>query len=168
MDKVASIFAVSKSKMKKAMSKVKKEVKGDESWEVVDSGSVDNVADCKKEFPKHTIKTSKAQQQGVEYLAASGATIPNEGETVVDAVDAAGTPMPRMTFHNAKVGMPILSVRKLCKKGARVEFHDKGGVIKLLGGKVTPFVLKHGVYFVRLFIQNPDDPSMPGFTGQGS
>ena len=45
---------------------------------------------------------------------------------------------------------------------------DKGGVIKLLGGKEVPFVLKHGVYFVRLFIQNPDDPSMPGFTGQGS
>ena len=64
--------------------------------------------------------------------------------------------------------MPILSVRRLAKEGARVTFNDKGGVIELPDNTSIPFVLKHGVYFVRLFIQNPDDPSMPGFTGQGS
>ena len=104
----------------------------------------------------------------MKYRCAGGAEIANEGEVTVKAVDANGTPMPTIVFQHAKIGMPILSVRKLAKKGAKVEFEHGGGTIKLPNGDTIPFVQRHGVYFVRLFVQDPNNPDMPGFIRPGN
>ena len=100
----------------------------------VDSGSVVTVVDAQNELPGHTIKKSKAQHNGVQYSAANGTRIPNEGKVQVSARTIDGIELPPLTFQNAKVSMPILSVRRLVRKGSRVEFLDGGGIIHLPDG----------------------------------
>ena len=155
VEKVAALFALAMKKLKKASAKVKLEVKSDESWNGVDSGSADDVADCKKEFSKHPVREPKAQRAGVKYRCAGGAELLNEGGVVVNSTGGNGTAMPTITFQHAKVGVRMLSVRKLWT-------HE------LANGAIIPFVQKHGVYFVRLFIKDQDNPDTPGFTGQGA
>ena len=135
---------------------------------MVDSGSVDDVADVNNEFPDHTVKEGKAQQQGVKYVAAGGAEIPNEGESKVTLMSDDGFLLPQITFQNAKVGMPIMSVRRLVRKGSKVEFEDDGGTITLPCGKTVTFKERHGVYFVKLYVVPPENNDQPGFTGLGS
>ena len=76
--------------------------------------------------------------------------------------------MPQFKFQNAKVGMPILSVRRLVKKGSKVEFADDGGTIYLPCGQKVSFKERHGIYFVKLYVVPPDGSDQPGFTGPGS
>ena len=61
-------------------------------------------------------------------------------------------------FSELPVQMPILSVRKIVKKGNRVVFQDQGGYIvnKNTGRKIN-FVDKNGVYFVRMKL--PESPA---------
>ena len=138
------------------------------SWHVVDSGAVDNVSDVRKEFPKHKVVLSKAQAQGLSYQAAGGAEIKNEGQTVIHSHDANGTKMPPLVLQVAKVGINILSVRKLTKAGCKCEFRDDGGTITLPTGEEVPFKIRQGIYMVKLYVLPPDGSDMPGFTRLGS
>ena len=63
----------------------------------------------------------------------------------------AGYPLPPTTFQHCKLDMSILSVRKMVKRGGKVEFDGKGGV-----------------YFVKTYVQPPPGTDMPGFGGPGS
>ena len=136
----------------------------------VDSGSVVTVVDAEKELPTHNIQKSKAQHNGVQYAAANGSRIPNEGKVQVTARTTDGIPLPPLTFQNAKVSMPILSVRRLVRKGSRVEFLDGGGIIHLPDGKGVNFIEKFGLYFIHLIVDPPDgaEQGTPSFTGPGS
>ena len=64
--------------------------------------------------------------------------------------------------------MPIISVRRLVRKGSKVEFAGKGGIITLPDGKKVSFKQMRGVYVVRLLVVPPDGSDQPGFTGPGS
>ena len=120
---------------------------GKNVWTMLDSGSVPNIANCKKFFPNSTIRRSKAQDRGVKYTNASGGHIDNEGEADVVHTDADGTKY-RFTFQHADVQFPILSVRQLVRIGCKVIFTRRGGVIKYADGRRLRFVCKHGVFFV--------------------
>ena len=66
--------------------------------------------------------------------------------------------------------MAILYVRRIVRKGSRVEFLEGGGIIHLPDGKEVKFIEKFGVYFIHLIVDPPDgaEPGTPSFTGQGS
>ena len=109
----------------------------DQTWQFiscVDSGSVETVADAKKTFPDHAVVPSTASKNGVACVAADGGVMPNRGEVSV-GLTAGDVDLGAMKWQDAKVNMPILSVRRVARKGSRVEFWDGGGVIKLPCGQ---------------------------------
>lgn len=134
----------------------------------VDSGSVAAVLDAEKEVPGHPVVPSKGQKQGLCYESASGSKIANEGKVKLQARNPDGVSLPPMSWQNAKVKMPILSVRRMVRKGARVEFFKRGGIIHLPDERKINFIEKFGVYFVHLLIDPPDGTDAPGFTRHGS
>lgn len=122
----------------------------------VDSGSVTTVLDAEKELHGHPILPSKSQRQGLNYVGANGGKIANEGKVKVNIKTTNGVRLTDVTFQNAKVKMPILSVRRIVRKGSRVEFFVGGGVIHLPDGQKIDFVERFGVYFVHLIVEPPD------------
>ena len=133
----------------------------------VDSGSVATVANAKKTFPNEKVEPSKASTNGVAYVAADGGLMPNRGEVTVNVV-AGDVDLGPMKWQDADVNMPILSVRRIAKKGSRVSFWDGGGVIKLPDGTKVPFYEYQGVYLIKLAVKPPDGSGLPSFTGQGN
>ena len=83
----------------------------------------------KKEVPKHPVQVSKAQAKGTEYVAANGARLANEGKVKLKATTEEGIELPKLTWQHAKVSMPMVSVRRLVRKGSGVEFAGDGGTI---------------------------------------
>ena len=58
-----------------------------------------------------------------------------------------------ITLQNVKVTTPIMSVRKLVKKGHMVEFWNGGGcIIAAKTGRKMYFVERGGVYYIKLKI----------------
>ena len=142
--------------------------KDNEFVSVLDSGSVETVANAKETFPKHRIQESAGSKRGVNYVAADGGLMPNKGEVNVTLKAENGVVLKDMKWQHADVNMPIMSVRRLCKRGSRVEFHRRGGTITLPDGNVIPFEKINGVYFVKLLIEPPDGSGLQPFGGQGA
>ena len=125
------------------------------AWAMLDSGSAPNVADVPKHFPGHPVRESKAQRKGVKYVDASGGQIPNEGETCLVHRDEKQGDFG-FVFQNGKVHCPILSVRKMVRRGCRVTFKRGGGIIRYADGRKLRFVERLGVFFVNLNVLDPD------------
>ena len=71
-------------------------------------------------------------------------------------------------WQDANVNMPILSVRKIAKKGSKVEFWDDGGQIILPTGQKVPFFVYQDVYLIKLLVKPPEKSGLPPFTGPGN
>ena len=71
----------------------------------------------------------------------------------------------QVTFmvQNAKVALPILSIRKLAKRKAVVTFWDGGGVAVMKSGIRIPIVERQGIYFMKLNVQGLPDAEHQGF-----
>ena len=121
-----------------------------------------------KTFPHQSFKEGEAAKTGVAYSSAPGHVIPNRGEVTMDLKAENGVVLEQVTFQDAPVNMPILSVKYLAKRGSRVSFWNKGGVIKLPDGIRIPLYEAGGVYFVKLKVQPPEASELPPFGGQGS
>ena len=102
---------------------------------------------------------------GLQYKAADGSLIPNEGETDVTHVEADGDTYP-FTFQHAIVHCPIISVRYLVTQDCVVTFQRLGGHILYPSGNRISFVCKDGVFFVPLNILPPVPPEQ-GFARHG-
>ena len=126
------------------------------------------VADASKTFPNLSVKEGDAKKKGVAYSSASGHVIPNRGEVTMNLKAENGVVLEKVTFQDAPVNMPILSVKYLARRGSRVTFWDKGGVIKLADKTRIPFYEAGGVYFVKLKVQPQEGSELPPFGGQGS
>ena len=107
-------------------------------------------------------------KKGVAYVAASGDIIPNRGEVTVSLQAENGVVMSDMKWQAAPVHMPILSVKYLTKRVSRVNFWNKGGIIKLPDGSRIPCYEAGGVYFAKLNVHPPEASGLPPFGGQGS
>ena len=94
--------------------------------------------------------------------------MPNLGEVKVTLKAENGVCLENMKWQHADVNMPIMSVRRLTKKGSTVEFNDTGGKINLPDGSVIPFYMMNGVYFVKLLVMPPDGSNIPPFGGLGA
>ena len=135
---------------------------------MIDSGSVVTGANADKVFPNHPVHASKAQKEGVVYTSASGGTMPNLGEVKVDLVAEHGTKLENLKWQNVDVNVPILSVKHLARKGAKVTFWNGGGVVKLPNKDRIPFWETGGVYFVKMKKLPPPGSEQPPFGGHGS
>ena len=124
-------------------------------WTIVDSGSEPTVADCEKHFPGHVIRESDAQRKGVLYKGADGSLIPNQGEVRVTHRAADGQTY-QLTFQNAKVHTPILSIRQMVDKDCIAVFHKQGGWIEYPDGRKLKFICRGGVFFMLLNVDEPD------------
>ena len=124
-------------------------------WAMIDSGSEPNVANCKVSFPAHEVVESEGQRNGLQYKAADGSLIPNQGEVKVQHVAKDGQCF-NFTFQHAAVHCPILSVTDLVLQDCWVTFHRRGGYILYPDGRKINCVAKAGVFFAQLNIAHPD------------
>ena len=61
-----------------------------------------------------------------------------------------------VTFQCADVDMPVLSTRKLCESGHEVLYKHNGGlIIDTKTGQTTKFVMRAGVYYLKLRVLKP-------------
>ena len=119
---------------------------------MVDSGSGDHCAWAEDEFPDHEVESSPGQRNGQTMETACKGILNNEGQILVDFETQEGI-RSNVTFQNVKVSTPILSVRKLVRKGHEVSFRRGGGtIIAAETGDRMDFVERGGVYYIKLKI----------------
>lgn len=87
----------------------------------VDSGAADNVMPRRLLRGKSKVRASEASRQGVHYVAANGARIPNEGEADFLFRTREGQPFSWL-FQVAEVNKILASVSALVDTGHRVVF----------------------------------------------
>ena len=102
---------------------------------------------CKKHFPGAFRKQGK--KTGPGFQTAGGGELKCKGEFEVQWEDQCGHSRD-ITFQDADVSMPIMSISKRGKEGYKSRFDDEGGelVHKQTGG-ITPWIARMGVHFVK-------------------
>ena len=111
----------------------------------VDSGASENVMGPSM-APSIPMSASPGSRAGVEYLAANGATMRNQGEKIVPLVTKDGVQCD-LKMQITDVKRPLMSVARICDAGHRVTFDSNGGVIESLDGRVkVPFSRMNNVY----------------------
>ena len=126
-----------------------------EVWAMVDSGAGVPGINVNKHCPHLRHKLREATKK-FKCVTANG------GEMVVDKeielnIELDGQPVT-VKFSELPVQMPILSVRKIVKRGNRVVFQDQGGyIVNKSTGRNINFVDNNGVYFVRMKL--PESPA---------
>ena len=88
---------------------------------MMDSGAGCNAADAKKEFGAHRVQGARNKQQCV---VADGTEITSNGICNVTALVEGEEHL--IPFEDLPVECPIISVRKVVKKGNIVKFKDGG------------------------------------------
>lgn len=141
-----------------------------EEWSMLEKGiTVDSgAAECVMPLacaPHVPITESVGSRNGLHYVAAGGARIPNVGQKRVKFATHDGQ-VSAMTFQVADINKPLASVSKICKKGHRVIFDDDGSFIEhKVSGKKTYLKEKNGVYVLDAWIMPKDKE--PVFARQG-
>ena len=111
----------------------------------VDSGAAESVlpADMLTEIK---LQESEGSKNGVQYVAANGAIMPNLGEKRVrfKTQDGADSSILFQVTHARK---PLASVSKIVKKGNRVVFEPEGSYIEhVSSGEKIPLQESGGTY----------------------
>ena len=117
------------------------------------------------------VQPTEASANGDSAVTACGKRLVNKGRCVVHG-SAQGTEL-NMAFKDMETEVPILSVRKMVKKGNDVKFQKGGGTITNRStGRVLRFYEYDGVYFLKIENTDPNmftDPAhSQGFPRQGS
>ena len=100
-------------------------------------------------------------RNGVNFLAANGDKIPNQGEKKLRVITQEGLERS-MLFQVAQVTKPLGSVSKICKKGHRVVFDDDGSYIEnKITGEYMNLREKNGVYVLDVWLNNADAWGFP-------
>ena len=120
--------------------------------------------------PAYDVLPSIGSREGQEYTSASGDTIPNLGEQVLNIVTTNGRE-GRVKYQVANVSRPLNSVSEICDAGdpyygQEVTFGRKGGkVVNLKIGEETLFPRVRGIYEFQFWVKPPDCQSQ-GFPRQ--
>ena len=80
--------------------------------------------------------------------------MPNLGEADIQLRDQTGHDF-HMVLQNTKVNHPIMSGRRLLRKGCEIRLKGKGGWIKLPDGHKVEIVLRKGVLWCELEVMSP-------------
>ena len=132
---------------------VDKSLKPGEKYCMVDSSAGCNAADAKNEFGADRVQNVKHKQQCV---LANGTDITSKVICNVTAlVEGEGHLIP---FDDLPVEWPIISVRKVVKKGNIVKFKDgEGYIMNIATKKKFKLIEGNGVYFIEIQVVPPTD-----------
>ena len=120
----------------------------------MDSGATETVAPDSMPESIPT-KPGVASRKGVEYEAANGATIPNEGEKKFSAFTEDGREK-KMTVQICDVNQGLLSVSKLNMAGNRVMFDgDDSYIQNKASGEKTWMKRKGGMFTLKMWVRRP-------------
>ena len=108
------------------------------------------------------VQPSKGQRKMIECTAARGSKLPNKGQVTVTHVTDDGVEVP-FTFQNIDVAIPILSIRRVAARDARITFWKGGGEIRFASGTLIPIVERLGVYFVKMKVKGLEPKPDQGF-----
>ena len=130
-------------------------------WEeiemAVDSGATESVANETLLSSVPTVP-GPASKRGVEYEAANGARIPNEGEKRFEAVTGEGQ-TKKLVVQVCDVNQGLLGVSKATQANNRVVFDADGSYIENKeSGEVTWLQEKKGMYMLRLWVRRNQRP----------
>jgi hypothetical protein len=108
---------------------------------------------------------------GDSAVTACGKRLVNKGRCVIKG-SVQGMDL-NMAFKDMETEVPILSVRKMVKKGNDVKFQKGGGTItNRATGRVLRFYEYDGVYFLKIEVNDPiacpDPADNQDFPRQGS
>ena len=139
-----------------------------EMWAMMDSGAGVPGINVVKHCPELAFALKEAVRRK-RCICANG------GEMLVDKeiklnVELDGHAMP-IKFSELPVQCPILSVRRIARKGNDIVFTEDVGYIEhRTSGRRIVFTEREGVYFVRMRITGPDssDQDPAGFARQGN
>ena len=126
-----------------------------ECWAMMDSGAGTPGICVRKHCPELLGKLRAATQR-IKCVMANGTEIVVDQEIDLE-VELDGRRVP-VTFSELPVSCPILSVRRIVRRGNKVVFDDDGGYIlhKATGNKMR-FVEREGVYFIKMkIVTSPD------------
>ena len=108
----------------------------------------------------HAIRPSEGSLKGQEFVAASGDTIPNQGEQVLPMQSAEGI-WTRQRWQIAPVTRPLLSIGEVCDDNHLVVFGRAGGAImNLETGCLRKFPRVKGSYEMEMWL--PPSPAQHG------
>ena len=113
---------------------------GVDDWKLcsitIDSGASESVAKD-ADFPHIKTQPSEGSKRGLEYKAATGKPIKNEGEKLIGFMTDDYLSR-QMLFQICDVTKPLASVSKICHKGHRVVFEDGCSyIMNLQSGEIT-------------------------------
>ena len=121
-----------------------------------------NAANRKKEFPQYKIKKGSKKRQCV---LADGTEINSEG--VVDVRAEIEDEEHVIPFDDLPVECPIISVRRIVRKGNAVKFKKDGGyVLNAATGRKLRFVGGNGVYYIKMKFLDPEENQSPISAGR--
>ena len=110
-----------------------------------------NAADLEHHFPGATLIDDE-QPHGT-FAAANGQHFCNDGHFKIPFRSYNGHDRS-IDFLNAKVSMPIMSVKKWNKNGNRTIFDDEfGRFVQKATGEEDYFISRNGVYFTKMFVK---------------
>lgn len=119
-------------------------------WPLIDNGSPAHVVDAEQVFPNAKVDPPPPGHRG--FKAADGTSIPHKSFATTEAKTNEGHTFTITWKKNAAVGMPILSTHELAMNKDILEYDiDEELVHHKPTGKMTEFIRRHGVYFVKLF-----------------
>ena len=93
----------------------------------IDSGAAESVIPSNL-APQFPITATDASKAGVNYVAANGGKLPNQGEKKITFSTREGVTR-NMTFQVAPVSKPLGSVSRIMHQGNRVVFDEEGSYI---------------------------------------
>ena len=162
-------------KTTKALNKLAKkcptdeELGPDEYFMMMDSGSGSNGAKCKALFPKYKVHGHSKERPQQNCITACGTPLEHRGHCNLN-VEIGGEDHI-LPMDDLDVDVPILSVRRIVRRGNLVKFRRGGGYIQnARTGRKLPFVERQGVYFIKVKVKNPspDDVAVESvFSRQG-
>ena len=121
-------------------------------WCILDSGSSIDAADHSKHFPGS--KIHKTMSLGATYQTATGEPFHNMGEMEIP-FQTENRHDKQVSFNNAKVSMPILSMTRSNNNGHRTTLDDEWGdsyTVHKESGEEDPVVNRLGVYFMKIYV----------------
>ena len=127
-----------------------------EQWVMVDSGAGVNGIDASKHCPALLHKLRDAVKRK-KCITANGGEMLIDKEIDIDC--EFGDHKMSITFADLPVQCPILSVRRIIKKGNRVIFNDGGGYIEhTVTRRRIDFIEREGVYFIKMNLVSSPSP----------
>ena len=141
----------------------------DEFYMMMDSGSGSNGAKCKSLFPKYKVHGHTKDRPQQNCITACGTPLEHRGHCNLN-VEIGGEDHI-LPMDDLDVDVPILSVRRIVRRGNLVKFRRGGGYIQnARTGRKLPFIERQGVYFIKVKVKNPNPTASIGesvFSRQG-